>query len=70
MPQAAYRAEGRIEARGRRRGAYPLGLDADWLYYLAGRFPEDVRRKRLSAQEVTRAMTAFRKGFSARRGRR
>ena len=32
--------------------AEALGIDADWLYYLAGRFPEDVRKKQLSENEV------------------
>ena len=50
--------------------AVALGLDVDWLYYLAGRFPEDVRRKKLTANEVAAAMTAFRKTGSARGGRR
>ena len=37
-----------------------LGIDRDWLYYLAGRFPEDVRNKRLSEKQVAEAMVAFR----------
>ncbi|MEX2166674.1 MAG: helix-turn-helix transcriptional regulator [Methyloceanibacter sp.] len=47
-----------------------LGVDADWLYYLAGRFPEDVRLKKMTENEVAHAMTAFRKGISGRGGRR
>ena len=39
-----------------------LDLEADWLYFLAGRFPEDIRGKKLSPQEVTQAMRAFRGG--------
>ena len=37
-----------------------LEIKRDWLYYLAGRFPEDVRRQQLSEKEVTRRMVAFR----------
>lgn len=39
-----------------------LEIDQDWLYYLAGRFPEDVRMKKLSENEVAKAMVAFRSG--------
>ena len=49
--------------------AEALGIAQDWLYYLAGRFPEDVRRKKLSEQQVAEAMTAFR-GPPKGRGRR
>ena len=35
---------------------------ADALYYLAGRFPEDVRDKKLSEKQVAEAMVAFRGG--------
>ena len=38
-----------------------LEINRDWLYYLAGRFPEDVRRLRLSETEVERRMVAFRR---------
>jgi transcriptional regulator with XRE-family HTH domain len=48
--------------------AEALGMDADWLYYLAGRFPEDVRRKNLSPKEVAQAMVAFRRKPSGGRG--
>lgn len=41
--------------------AEALDIDQDWLYYLAGRFPEDVRRKGLSQREVANAMMAFRR---------
>lgn len=37
-----------------------LGINVDWLYYLAGKFPEDVRRKNLSERDVTDLMVAFR----------
>jgi transcriptional regulator with XRE-family HTH domain len=47
-----------------------LGLAQDWLYYLAGRFPEDVRRKKLSERQVTDAMIAFRGGPSKGKGQR
>ena len=50
--------------------AEALELDADWLYYLAGRFPEDVREKKLSEKDVAKAMLAFRAGPSWKRGRR
>jgi len=45
-----------------------LDVDPDWLYYLAGRFPEDVRMKQLSPNEVARAMVAFRRDST--KGRR
>lgn len=38
-----------------------LEIDRDWLYYLAGRFPEDVRQEQYSEQEVRRRMVAFRR---------
>lgn len=44
-----------------------LDLERDWLYFLAGRFPEDIRSKKLSAQEVTQAMRAFRGGGKGKR---
>lgn len=37
-----------------------LGIKEDWLYYLAGKFPADVREKKLSEQEVEKLMVAFR----------
>ena len=46
-----------------------LGIDRDWLYYLAGRFPEDVRDKKLSEKQVAEAMVAFRGGPRRGRGR-
>ena len=41
-----------------------LGIDRDWLYYLAGRFPEDEK-------QVAEAMVAFRGGLrgSPRKGK-
>ena len=42
--------------------AESLEIDPDWLYYLAGRFPEDVRKKKLSENELAKAMVAFRTG--------
>jgi transcriptional regulator with XRE-family HTH domain len=39
-----------------------LDIDCDWLYYLVGRFPEDVRLQRLSEIEVVQRMAAFRGG--------
>lgn len=50
--------------------AEALNLDQDWLYYLAGRFPEWVRKQRLSAQQVADAMVAFRGGPRKGRGKR
>ena len=38
-----------------------LEINCDWLYYLAGRFPKDVRKRQLSETEVARRMVAFRK---------
>ena len=37
-----------------------LEINRDWLYYLSGRFPEDIRRQQLSEKEVKRRMHAFR----------
>lgn len=42
--------------------AEALDLNQDWLYYLAGRFPEWVRNRKLSEQQVADAMLAFRGG--------
>jgi transcriptional regulator with XRE-family HTH domain len=47
-----------------------LGMDPDWLYYLAGRFPEDVRDKKLSEKQVAEAMVAFRGGPPKGKGRK
>lgn len=38
-----------------------LGIDRDWLYYLAGRFPDDIRDKKLSEKQVSEVMVAFRR---------
>ena len=38
-----------------------LKLDADHLYYLAGRWPADVRQANLPPQRVQRVMAAFRR---------
>lgn len=38
-----------------------LSINADWLYYLAGRFPDDVRNKKMSEKELADAMVAFRR---------
>ncbi|MEZ5874813.1 MAG: helix-turn-helix transcriptional regulator [Hyphomicrobiales bacterium] len=37
-----------------------LSVEADWLYYLAGKFPADLRERKLTQQEVAKAMVAFR----------
>jgi transcriptional regulator with XRE-family HTH domain len=42
--------------------AVALGISADWLYYLAGRLPADLRNRKLSEDKVTELMVAFRKG--------
>jgi transcriptional regulator with XRE-family HTH domain len=44
-----------------RQFAEALGINADWLYYLAGKFPDDVREKRLSEDQVVNLMVAFRR---------
>lgn len=38
-----------------------LSIDADWLYYLAGKFPADVRGRNLSQKQVSDLMVAFRR---------
>lgn len=38
-----------------------LSISADWLYYLAGKFPADVRQRKLTPQDVSKAMVAFRR---------
>jgi transcriptional regulator with XRE-family HTH domain len=47
-----------------------LGINRDWLYYLAGRFPDDVRGRNLTEKEVSEAMVAFRGGPARGRNRR
>lgn len=42
--------------------AEALDIDADWLYFLAGRFPEDIRSKKMTEKDVAQAMSAFRRG--------
>lgn len=37
-----------------------LEIDLDYLYYLADRFPEDIRKSGLSEKDVSEAMMAFR----------
>lgn len=49
--------------------AEALGIEPDWLYYLAGRFPEDIREKKLSKEQVADAMVAFRSGPKQKRSR-
>lgn len=51
-----------------RQLATVLQIDRDWLYYLAGRFPEDIRRQQFSEEEVQERMVAFRRPLP--RGRR
>ena len=45
-----------------------LKINRDWLYYLAGRFPEDVRRRQFSEREVRQRMVAFRRHLPRGRG--
>lgn len=45
-----------------------LDVDIDYLYYLADRFPEDIRKKGLSPPQVTEAMRAFR-GVPSKKGK-
>jgi transcriptional regulator with XRE-family HTH domain len=44
-----------------RQFATVLKMDADWLFYLVGKFPTDVRERRLTETEFARRMVAFRK---------
>lgn len=37
-----------------------LGIDHDYLYYLANRLPEDIRKSGLSQEQVSELMMAFR----------
>jgi len=37
-----------------------LKIETDYLHYLAGRFPEEVRSRNLSERQVTQAFRAFR----------
>jgi len=46
-----------------------LGIDPDWLYYLAGRFPEDIRGKKLSEKQVSEVMVAFRRTLGTKGGK-
>lgn len=38
-----------------------LGLKADYLHYLNGRFPEQERQTKLTPQQFEKAIVAFRK---------
>lgn len=40
--------------------AKALKIDIDYLYYLADRLPEDIRKRHLSEQQVSELMMAFR----------
>ena len=44
--------------------AATLDLDCDYLYYLSNRLPEDIRDGKLSQQEASQLMTAFRRKIS------
>jgi len=39
-----------------------LEINRDWLYYLAGRFPDVDRKRRFSENELAQRMVAFRSG--------
>jgi transcriptional regulator with XRE-family HTH domain len=41
--------------------AKALKIEADYLHYLAGKLPEEIRRRNLSEEAVKAAFTAFRK---------
>ena len=43
-----------------------LGVDLDYLYYLADRLPKDIRKSQLSQEEVSQLMVAFRKSPRSR----
>ena len=45
-----------------------LDINQDWLYYLAGRFPKNVRDEKLTEQQVAEKMLAFRGGPSKAKG--
>ena len=49
-----------------RQFAEALSLDPDWMYFLAGRFPEDIRSRKLTEKVVVNAMRAFRSGGNKR----
>lgn len=52
-----------------RQFAEVLEIDLDYLYYLADRLPEDIRKSGLSPKQVSELMMAFR-GKPAKRGGR
>jgi transcriptional regulator with XRE-family HTH domain len=39
-----------------------LGLEADYLHYLAGKLPDEIRKRNLSQKQVEQAFKAFRRG--------
>lgn len=47
-----------------RQFAKVLSIEADYLHYLAGRLPEEIRRQNLSSDQVTQVFTAFRRSQS------
>lgn len=53
-----------------REFAKALKLEADYLHYLNGRFPETERREKLTPQQFEKAMVAFRKTEPKSGGRR
>lgn len=45
-----------------------LGLERDWLYFLAGRLPDDIRNKRVGENQVVEGMAAFRRTLRNKKG--
>lgn len=46
-----------------------LGLDKDYLFYLAGKFPANLTRKKLPERAFSEAMVAFRKTVDKPKGK-
>ena len=47
-----------------------LKINPDWLYYLAGRFPADIRSRQFSEKEVQKRIVAFRRPLPSGRGKK
>lgn len=45
-----------------------LGIDRDWLYYLAGRWPKHLRDENLTPKQVSEVMVAFRRKLDTGKG--
>ena len=48
--------------------AEALEIDLDWLYYLADRWPKELRDKKLSQQQVSAGVVAFRRTLNKGKG--